>query len=321
MIAERDRVTGVGLGLRWQFLDEVLASFDEEASGSRGIPPALAPIDFFEVAPENYMRRGGYFPAMLARVAERFPLLSHGLTLSVGSVDPLDGAYLAELRRFLDRFRLPFHSDHLCFCGTGGAQAHDLLPLPFTREATRHVTRRIRAVREHIGRPFAIENITYYLVPGEREMDEATFLCEVLEGAGCGLLLDVNNVHVNAQNHRDYEPIAFLERLPLERVVALHVAGHEREEDLLIDTHGADVPDPVHALVEWVVERTGPLPVVVERDNKIPPLADLLAEVARVRAAYDRGLAARFRGRRRGHSAHGPGEEGDGVVRTPGDGT
>jgi uncharacterized protein (UPF0276 family) len=284
-------ITGVGLGLRWQFLDEVLAVLNDAAASP-------LPVDFFEVAPENYMRRGGYFPAMLARVAERFPLLSHGLTMSIGSVDPLDGVYLAELRRFLDRFALPFHSDHLCFTGAGGVQAHDLLPLPFTREAARHATRRVRAARDRIERPLAMENITYYLVPGDREMDEATFLNEVLEGADCGLLLDVNNVHVNAHNHREYEPIAFLERLPLHRVVSLHVAGHEREDALLIDTHGADAPDPVLALVEWVIARTGPLPVVVERDNKIPPFEDLLREVERVRAAYDRGLAAHASGSR-----------------------
>jgi uncharacterized protein (UPF0276 family) len=277
-------VHGVGLGLRWQFLDEVLAGLD--------VPGALAPIDFFEVAPENYMRRGGYFPAMLARIAERFPLLSHGLTLSVGGADPLDGAYLAELRRFLGRYRPALHSDHLCFCGIDGLQSHELLPLPFTVEAARHAASRIRAAQGFLGRPIAVENVTYYLVPGAREMDEATFLNEVLEGADCGLLLDVNNVYVNAQNHRDHEPIELLSRLPLERVAGLHVAGHERRDGRLVDTHGADVPDPVHALVEWVIARAGPLPVVVERDHHIPPFAELLAEVARVRAAYDRGLRA-----------------------------
>jgi hypothetical protein len=281
---QSDRITGVGLGLRWQFLDEVLASLDDPAS--------IAPVEFFEIAPENYMRRGGYFPAKLAQVAGRFPLLSHGLVMSLGGTDPLDGAYLAELRRFLDRFDLPHHSDHLCFCGAGGVQTHDLLPLPFTREAARHVAQRIAAARDFLGRPLSIENITYYLVPGEREMDEADFLNEVLELADCGLLLDVNNAYVNALNHGDYEPTEFLSRLPLSRVTSIHAAGHERDLGMVIDTHGAAVPDPVHALVEWVIARTGPLPVVIERDHKIPPFEDLLAEAARVRAAYDRGLAA-----------------------------
>jgi uncharacterized protein (UPF0276 family) len=285
-------VHGVGLGLRWQFLDEVLAGLDE--------PDALAPIDFFEVHPENYMRRGGYFPAMLGRVAERFPILSHGLTLSVGGADPLDGAYLAELRRFFARYEPALHSDHLCFSSAGGLQTHDLLPLPFTMEAARHAASRIRAARAFLGRPIAIENITYYLVPGERELDEATFLNEVLDRADCDLLLDVNNVYVNALNHRDHEPIELLEKLPLRRVAGLHVAGHERRDELVIDTHGADVLDPVHALVEWVIERVGEIPVVVERDQAIPPFEDLLAEVRRVRAAYDRGLSAFERSRARG---------------------
>lgn len=277
-------ISGVGLGLRWQFLDEALAGLAD--------PGSLAPIEFFEIAPENYMRRGGYFPAMLHRIAERFPLLTHGLTLSIGGVDPLDGAYLAELRRFLDRFGIERHSDHLCFCGADGEMTHDLLPLPFTREAAAHVADRVKAARARLGRPIALENITYYEVPGEREMDEATFLCEVLEQADCGLLLDVNNVFVNAANHREYEPISFLSRLPLHRVASLHVAGHERDLGRIIDTHGAAIEPDVMPLVEWVIERTGPLPVVIERDHKIPPFEDLLAEAARVREAYDRGLAA-----------------------------
>jgi uncharacterized protein (UPF0276 family) len=292
---ERTSISGVGLGLRWQFLDEVLAALDD--------PAALAPVELFEVAPENYMRRGGYFPAMLARVAERFPLLSHGLTLSVGGADPLDGAYLAELRRFLDRFAIAQHSDHLCFCGADGVLTHDLLPLPFTHEAARHAAERIRTTRAILGRPVAIENITYYEVPGDREMDEAAFLAEVLEQADCGLLLDVNNVFVNAKNHGDSDPIAFLERIPLERVVSLHVAGHERDLGRLIDTHGATIEEDVIPLVAWVVERTGPLPVVIERDNKIPPFEELLAEAARVREAYDHGLSAHAR---RASSARSP---------------
>ncbi|MEZ4301904.1 MAG: DUF692 domain-containing protein [Polyangiaceae bacterium] len=281
---DRRAACGVGLGLRWQFLGDVLAALDD--------PGALSDIACFEVAPENYMRRGGYFPAMLARVAERFPLLSHGLTMSVGSVDPLDGAYLAELRRFLARFEPLVHSDHLCFTGVDGVQSHDLLPLPFTHEAAAHAASRIRRASEVLGRPLAIENITYYRVPGEREMDEATFLTTVLEASGAGLLLDVNNVYVNAINHLEYKPEELIGRLPLSRVVALHVAGHERRGRRWIDTHGADAPDPVLGLVEHVIARTGPLPVVVERDHHIPPFEELLAEVRRVRAAYDRGLAA-----------------------------
>lgn len=274
---------GVGLGLRWQFLDEVLERLTDR--------PLLGPIEFFEVAPENYMRRGGYFPAMLEQVRSNYPLFSHGLTLNIGGVDPLDGGYLAELSRFLKRFEPVVHSDHLCFTGVGGVQLHDLFPMPFTMEAARHVSERLSAAQDFIKRPIALENITFYRADESSEMSELDFVCEVLSQSGAGLLLDVNNVWVNWQNHQTHEPIAFFERLPLDRVVSLHVAGHEKRGPRLIDTHGADVPDSVYTLVEWVISKTGPLPVVVERDHHIPPFDELLAEVKRVSAAYQKGLS------------------------------
>jgi uncharacterized protein len=280
----RSAPEGIGLGLRWEFLDDVLARLD----GDRG---ALAPISFFEVSPENYMRRGGWFPAALDRVAEAFPLLTHGLTLSVGGVDPFDDAYLAALKTFLDRFRPPFHSDHLCFCGIDGKMVHDLLPLPLTPAAAAHTAARLREVTDRLERPVAIENITHYLVPGQASVAETEFLGEVLERSQCSLLLDVNNVHVNATNY-GFDPIAWLEAVPLERVVEIHVAGHERsdEDELVIDSHGAPVESPVLSLLEWVVERTGPVPVVLERDCNVPSLDELLAECRAVLGAYRRGL-------------------------------
>jgi hypothetical protein len=283
------RLEGVGLGLRWEFLDDVLERID----GGR----ALDSIPFFEVPPENYMRRGGFFPEALMRVRSRFPILTHGLTLSIGGLDPFDPDYMSELAGFLQDIDPPFHSDHLCFCGVSGRIVHDLLPLPLSRAAAAHAAGRIREAQDRIGRPLAIENITHYLVPGQHEISEADFIGEVLDRADARLLLDVNNVYVNAQNH-GFDPIAFLEQIPLDRVIALHVAGHERsdEDDLWIDTHGADVCDPVFSLLEWVVERTGPLPVILERDNHVPPLCDLLGELGRVDAAYRRGLARRSAG-------------------------
>jgi uncharacterized protein len=270
-------VSGVGLGLRWSFLEELL---DHPAEG----------LSFVEISPENYMRRGGYFPAALSRVGERFAVLSHGLTMSIGGTDPLDDAYLAELRKFLGRVRAPFHSDHLCWSGTDQAMLHDLLPLPFTREAVAHVCDRIERVRTRLGTPFAIENVTYYAPLGTPEMKEEEFLGEVLEKSGAGLLLDVNNVYVNSLNH-GFDAVRFLETLPLDRVLQLHVAGHHTWDDgLVVDTHGADVPDPVYALMEWVIERTGPLPVILERDQEVPTLDQLLAEVARLRRSYDAAL-------------------------------
>ncbi|WP_437924595.1 DUF692 domain-containing protein [Sorangium sp. So ce291] len=278
-------LTGVGLGLRWEFLDEVLDLLDGGAA---------LPVPFFELSPENYMRRGGYFPAAIERVRERCAILTHGLTLSVGGLDPLDDGYLRELGHFLGRLEPPFHSDHLCFSGVDGRFLHDLLPLPLTSAAAAHAAARIREAEDRLERPMAIENITYYLAPGRASLDEADFLAEVLERAGCGLLLDVNNLYVNARNH-GVDPVALLEKIPPGRVVEMHVAGHAWRDDaeLLIDTHGAPVIEPVLDLLARAVARTGPVPVVLERDNDVPPLEALLAERAEVDAAYRRGLAAR----------------------------
>jgi uncharacterized protein (UPF0276 family) len=274
---------GVGLGLRWDFLDDLVARI--HAGDAPDLP-------FFEVAPENYMRRGGYIPEALAYVADRYPILSHGLSLSVGSVDPLDEAFLAALKAFLERFEAPFHSDHLCFSGVDGRLIHDLLPLPATREAARHTAARVREARARIERPLAIENISYYLRAGAPEMEETEFIRRVLEDADCGLLLDVNNVYVNSRNF-GFDAWGFIEALPLERVVAIHVAGHTHvpERGVIVDTHGADVIPPVHALLRSAVARTGPVPVVLERDNHVPPLDALLSELDLVRRAYALGLA------------------------------
>ncbi len=279
-------VTGVGLGLRFSFLDDVIEALD------RG--ELLPGVAFFEISPENHMRRGGYIPAAIERIGERYRYLTHGLTLSLGGDDPFDDAYLGELRRFLDRVKAPYHSDHLCFNGTGGRILHDLLPIPFTRASAAHVAARVRQASERLERPMVIENITHYLIVGEAALDEADFLGEVLDRSGAGLLLDVNNVYVNGQNH-GFDPLSFLRRVPLDRVVQIHVAGHDRseEDEVIIDTHGAAIIEPVLDLLSWVIARTGPLPVLLERDHRIPPLPALLAEVGRVEVAYRRGLAAR----------------------------
>lgn len=274
---------GVGVGLRWDFLDELVALIE------RGAAPE---VPFFEVTPENHMRRGGAVVDALDAVAAHYPLISHGLSLSLGSVDPLDTAFVGQLERFLARYELPFHSDHLCFCGVDGTRIPDLLPLPLHRTAARHAAARIREARERLGRPMAIENISYYLTPGAPEMTEPEFLRLVLEEADCGLLLDVNNVYVNALNF-GFDAWGFVDALPLERVVEIHVAGHVLvpERGLVVDTHGADVIAPVHALLRRTIARTGPVPVVLERDNHVPPLDDLLAEAAEVRRHYELGLA------------------------------
>lgn len=297
------RIEGVGLGLRWEFLDEVLDALGSGSGSGSGSGP-LDAIAFFEVAPENYMRRGGFFPEALHRVRAARPFLTHGLTMSIGSVDPYDPAYFRELRRFLGLIDPPFHSDHLCFSGVDGRIIHDLLPMPLTRASATHAAARVREASERLERPMAVENITHYLIPGQASLAEADFIGEVTERAGCGLLLDVNNVYVNAQNY-GFDPVAFMAALPLHRAVQIHVAGHERAEDddVILDTHGAPVIDPVLALLEWVIERTGPLPVLLERDNNVPSFDELLRELGAVKRAYDRGLSAHQASRARG-AAH-----------------
>jgi uncharacterized protein len=272
-----DRPHGVGLGLRWEFLQEV-------------VDGAALDVDFFEVSPENYMRRGGYYPAQLERVRERYPISSHGLTLSIGAFERPDREYLRELRSEVERLRAPYHSDHLCLSSAGSRQFHELLPLKFSRENVERVAAHVREVEDAVGRPFALENISYYAHPGRREMPEAEFVSSVLERSGCGLLLDVNNAFVNARNHGG-DARDFIAGLPLERVVEIHVAGHfDSPSGVVIDTHGTPVSDPVYDLLAWTLERTGPVPVLLERDNDVPPLAELLAELQRLRAIYTRSL-------------------------------
>jgi uncharacterized protein (UPF0276 family) len=274
------RPTGVGLGLRWEFAEEV-------AEG-----PALD-VDFFEVSPENYMRRGGYYSALLDAVRERYPLTSHGLTLSIGAVEAPGGEYLDDLAREVARLGAPFHSDHLCLSSAGGRQFHELLPLKFARENVERVAARAELVERTLGVPLALENISFYGHPGQRELGEAEFVRQVLETASIGLVLDVNNAYVNARNHGG-DPRDFIAALPLERVVEIHVAGHfENPKGLVIDTHGTPIADPVYELLAWTLERTGPVPVLLERDNDVPPLAELLSEVARLRQVYARSLSAR----------------------------
>jgi uncharacterized protein (UPF0276 family) len=267
--------SGVGLGLRWEFLEEVLD----------GPPLDLA---FFEVSPENYMRRGGYYPQALERVGRRYPLVTHGLTLSVGGQTVPDADYVSELRDEVARLGSPWHSDHLAVTSMAGRALHELLPVAFTRETAQRVGERLEALADALGRPVAVENITYYARPAPRELSEAEFLAELFAHTRAGLLLDVNNVFVNAKNHR-FDARAALAAFPFERVVEVHVAGHARlDSGLLLDTHGTPVAAEVLELLGFALEHTGPVPVLLERDNDVPPLAELCAEVRAVRAVCER---------------------------------
>lgn len=269
--------TGIGLGLRASLIAEIDAG---KADG------ALA---FLELSPENYIWRGGPAPDHLERIQERFPLLCHGLALNLGGLDPFDARYMLELRSFLANHPTPWYSDHLCFCNRG-SEFHDLLPVPFTHTMAKRMATRVREASERLERAMLVENVSYYLELGESEMDEPEFIGEILEQADCSLLLDVNNIYVNAQNH-GFNPYDWLKKIPLERVRQLHIAGHESWDDkTLIDTHGAAVRDEVIAMMAWVIERTGPLPVLLERDANIPPLADLLSEVKTLDTVYQAAL-------------------------------
>ena len=262
---------GIGLGYRQAIAERTL-----EADG-----PELA---WLEIHPENYVARGGRFRHMLEAAAERFPIVTHGLTLGFGAPEPFEAGYVRALRDFLHRLHVPWHSEHLCFTGSDGVMLHDLLPLPYSREAVRVAVARIRELRDRLELPLALENVSYYATTGRPEMSELDFLLEVLEGADAKLLLDVNNVFVNSRNH-GFDPRAYIDRIPVERIVQLHVAGHYvRPDGLILDTHGDAVRDEVFQLLDYTLRRVGPVPVLLERDQNFRGFDELLAEVRRLHA-------------------------------------
>lgn len=257
-----------GLGLRRPLLDHLIEA------------PAGA-FDFLECAPDNWIGVGGVLGEKLATLAVRHPLTCHGLSLSLGGPDPLDMAFLAKTRDFMERHHVALYSEHLSYCSADG-HIYDLLPLPFTDEAIAHVAARIRQVQDVLGRRIAIENVSYYAAPYQA-LRETDFINAVLSEADCGLLLDVNNVHVNAINH-GYDAAGFIDAMPTARIESYHVAGHFDEAvDLKIDTHGATVKDAVWALLAHAYQRHGVRPTLLERDFNFPPLPTLLEEVTRIR--------------------------------------
>lgn len=271
------RFDGFGLGLRKPHYAEFL---DGEV-----------PVDFVEVISENFMIDGGRPLNILRRIRERHPVALHGVSMSAGSAHGLDRVYLGRLRDLVDAIDPLFVSDHLSWSRTPGFTAHDLLPLPYTREALEIVCANIGAAQDALGRTILIENPSSYMTFAESEMTEWDFLRAVSDRTGCGLLLDVNNIHVSAVNH-GFDPIAYVAGLPLDRVRQIHLAGHSRGETLLIDTHDQPVPPSVWSLYEHVMERVGPVAVMIERDDNIPPLADLLAELDTARTLSRRSIAA-----------------------------
>jgi uncharacterized protein (UPF0276 family) len=263
---------GVGVGLRPVHFAHVLAAPD----------PARLGVDFFEAISENYMLPGGRPLRVLEEVRARFPVALHGVSLNIGSADPLDADYLDELAALARRYEPASISDHLCWTGVGGHNLHDLLPLPCTEAVLRHVCERAQRVQDRLGRRIALENPSSYFAYRADAMPEAEFLARVAERADCGILLDVNNVFVSAHNH-GFDPEHYLAQIPAERVFQIHLAGHSTQGALLIDTHDHPVCDGVWALYESAVRRFGSVSTLIEWDDRIPEFEVLAAEAARAR--------------------------------------
>jgi len=260
---------GVGLGLRRSIFDETMMHRQD--------------IDWLEIVPENHMGKGGGSQEMLEIAMEKgFPIISHGVNLSIGSTDPFNEIYLSELKALFKLIQPAWFSDHLCFSSVGGIYLNDLVPLPFTKEAVDHVVKRIKEIQSQFDIPFLIENVSYYVAFGDEEMTEAQFLAEIAERADCGLLLDVNNIYVNAQNH-GYSSEDFLNNIPLERTVQIHIAGHLKQERLIVDTHGSEVCNEVFDILKTVLNRVPVKAILLERDNNIPDISELLAEIKQIR--------------------------------------
>ena len=263
---------GFGLGLRPQHYPTILA----------GAPEAAGAIDWFEIISENYMVDGGRPLANLVAVRERYPMVMHGVSLSIGSTDPLNMDYLARLKALAARVEPAIISDHLCWTGVAGINMHDLLPLPLTDEALAHVCARIDQVQSFLGRPIALENASTYVTFAADAIPEWEFLAEMARRTGCRLLLDVNNVHVSAFNH-DFRATAYIDAIPREAVAYIHLAGHEHNRSYIIDTHDHPIVEEVWKLYAYAIRRFGPVATMIERDDKIPPLEELTAELKHAR--------------------------------------
>jgi uncharacterized protein (UPF0276 family) len=267
---------GFGLGLRVEHYETIL----EEQ-------PA---VDWFEVLSENYLVPGGKPLHYLMRLRERYPMVMHGVSLSIGSAAPLDRAYLNQLKALAQRIEPAWISDHLCWTGVGGKNLHDLLPLPYTDEALKHVVSRVRSVQDFLGRRILLENVSSYVGFRDSRLTEWEFLKAVAEEADCLILLDVNNIYVSSINH-EFDPLGYLHAIPRERVQQIHLAGHQNHGDYLIDTHDHPVPDPVWALYAAAVRRFGAVSTMIERDANMPPFAELYAELEAARRIATQALA------------------------------
>ncbi len=260
-------IKGAGLGLRFSFLNDI-HKFEEKPN-------------WFEIAPENWMGKGGKATKILEKIRADFPIGCHGLSLSIGSPDKIDKNFLKELKEFLDYFEIDIYSEHLSYSSLNGSYIYDLLPVPFSEKLAEYIGEKARYIQDYLERPLILENISYYY-SFDAEMSEVEFINLVLEKGNCKLLLDVNNVYVNSLNH-GYDPYHFIEDLDLSKVEYIHIAGHNKFDDIIIDTHGADVCEPVYDLLDFSLKRLGDVPVLLERDNNIPEYNQLIEEYKKVK--------------------------------------
>lgn len=273
-------ISGFGLGLRSDHYGDLL----DEARPQD--------IDWLEVLTENYLVPGGPPLANLEKIRARYPVAMHGVSLSIGSTDPLDQDYLKQMRALADRIQPAIVSDHLCWTGYAGLNMHDLLPVPHTEEAIAHIVDRVLRVQDALGRRIALENVSSYVDYSFSAVPEWEFLSAIAERADCDILLDVNNIYVSSFNH-EFDPLAYLAAIPPQRVRQFHLAGHENNGTHIVDTHNAPVIDPVWALYAEAVRRFGPVPAMIERDANIPPLPELIEEIAVMRGVAQKALSSR----------------------------
>ncbi|AIF99415.1 HvfB family MNIO-type RiPP peptide maturase [Alteromonas australica] len=260
---------GAGLGFRRELLADILPILPSE-------------VDFWEVAPENWIPLGGAYQRKFQQAISQAPFTTHGLSLSIGSTDKLDVGFVKSIKQFLDANNIDLYSEHLSYC-SGQGHMYDLMPIPFTSEAVYHIVERIKQVQDIIERPLVLENVSYYMAPNQTLL-EIEFLNAVLAESGAFMLLDVNNVYVNSVNH-GYDAYDFIDKLPSNKIVYGHIAGHfDEAPDLKVDTHGADVIEPVWALLDHAYRTHGVFPTLLERDFNLPPLGHLLDEVRRIKA-------------------------------------
>lgn len=266
---------GFGLGLRPDYYEEILAQKPD--------------LDWFEIITENYLVPGGKPLYYLDKIREHYPIVMHGVSLSLGSIDALDADYLTQLKALVKRVEPVWISDHLCWTGVQGLNVHDLLPIPYTREAINHIVSRIHQIQDFLGRPILIENVSSYLTYKQSEMAEWEFILEIVKQADCYILLDVNNIYVSSVNHQ-FNPLDFIKAMPVDRVAQIHLAGHSNHGDYIIDTHDAPVIKPVWDLYEATIQKLGKVSTMIERDDNMPPFAELLSEINHAKRIAERAV-------------------------------